>query len=377
MLASRVGKLKAARTLLPKRNAYEPRKHAFCSRVSTPLMAWGLVLDALVRLGAALAPVATYLPQFYVIKRGGKEGFAPFVCLFTLVAAELRIASWAGSHERDLAALVATTLGGVMQLLLLDAVVSVKRKKGTVTGRFNQGVGGPRYGATSRKLAGEVRAVVRAWVSGDGALAGERLRALRATFWAWDELAPYVEVVVVLALYIGAATVCFHRLPHFNDAVYACGEAFRAAAGLPQVVRTHRRGDAAGLSLVMVGCWLAADAGRFFGPAVGLGRVAAGFRCAVDAAVLAQIAAHGAFGRRLRGALCGGGDEPDDKAASWCTSLRARLGGLRRHRGVYAPVPKEDAAAPDDAAAPEEIPTINPSFKAKSFAHSMASSEAI
>ena len=64
------------------------------------------------RIGRATAPVATYLPQYYLLQKTGKDGFAPATCLAALLARTLSIAAWAnGAHPRDASAPAGGALG--------------------------------------------------------------------------------------------------------------------------------------------------------------------------------------------------------------------------------------------------------------------------
>ena len=120
-----------------------------------------------------------------------------------------------------------------MQLLLLDAVVQAKRKK---AGRLAQK---KRYGATTRQLGREVRSVIRAACRDrDRELATERFRKLWKAFWAWDELGPYVEVVVVFALYLIAAS-CLLRFRWWRALLVTAAAAADAAAPVPQIAVSY------------------------------------------------------------------------------------------------------------------------------------------
>ena len=190
------------------------------------------------RVLRATYPFATYLPQYYLLQKTSKEGFAPATCLAALLARTLSIAAWAnGAHPRDASAPAGGALGILIQLLLLDAVVQAKRKK---AGRLAQK---KRYGATTRQLGREVRAVLRAACRDrDRELAAERFRKLWKAFWAWDELGPYVEVVVVFALYLVAAS-CLLRFRWWRALLVTAAAAADAAAPVPQIVRIIRRRD--------------------------------------------------------------------------------------------------------------------------------------
>ena len=132
------------------------------------------------RVLRATYPFATYLPQYYLLQKTSKEGFAPATCLAALLARTLSIAAWAnGAQPRDASAPAGGALGILIQLLLLDAVVQAKRKK---AGRLAQK---KRYGATTRQLGREVRSVIRAACrDSDRQLAAERFRKLWKAFWA-------------------------------------------------------------------------------------------------------------------------------------------------------------------------------------------------
>ena len=47
------------------------------------------------RVLRATYPFATYLPQYYLLQKTSKEGFAPATCLAALLARTLSIAAWA------------------------------------------------------------------------------------------------------------------------------------------------------------------------------------------------------------------------------------------------------------------------------------------
>ena len=82
------------------------------------------------RVLRATYPFATYLPQYYLLQKTSKEGFAPATCLAALLARTLSIAAWAnGAHPRDASAPAGGALGILVQLLLLDAVVQANARR--------------------------------------------------------------------------------------------------------------------------------------------------------------------------------------------------------------------------------------------------------
>lgn len=311
-------------------------------------------------------PVLTYLPQYHLLRKKGKEGFSSFTCLFLLLSSALRVAYWVGAHVRDGSALVAWVFTGVMQLLLLDAIVCVKRKKGTVPGRFNQSVSGPRYGSTTKALGTEVRAVAKALAAKDYGRAGELFRKLKASFWAWDELAPYVEVVVVFSLGLFALCVMLLRYDFFRNALGFVGAVCEAGATLPQLRKNSTRRDTQGLSVVMVFCWLATDSDKFHRASLHRARACAAVQIACDLAIIAQIARYSAYGHATVSALSGGDDDDPDQLTLFQT-LRLKL---KRQKRSYAALPTEapkdpkkkhkDEGSPNAKQQPPQTPPPDP-----------------
>ena len=193
------------------------------------------------RVGWAALPWVTYVPQVRRLKRSAKEGFEGLTCLVVVLAACLRVAHWERAHLRDGSALAHAVGAGVVQLVLLDAIVVARRKKGGPRARGDDDA--RRYGwSTTKALGREVRAVVRALVVDRDVARARELRAeLGRTFWAWDELAPYVEVVVVFSLSLAALSVCFIRSAAYARALGGAAAAVEAARGAPQLRRNARR----------------------------------------------------------------------------------------------------------------------------------------
>ena len=277
------------------------------------------------RIARATSPFATYLPQYYLLQKTGKEGFAPATCLAALLARTLSIAAWAnGAHPRDASAPAGGALGILVQLLLLDAVVQAKRKKGG-SGQKK------RYGATTRQLGREVRAVLRAACRDrDRNLAAERFRKLWKPFWAWDELGPYVEVVVVFALYLVAAS-CLLRFRWWRVLLVTAAATCDMAAPVPQIVRILRRRDAAGVSAFTV---LLRLAGGVVGARVGARPRFSVVQAGLDACLCVQLAWYSPPLTRVRGVV---------SAALEPLAALARRGAQRlrayRRRSSYARVP--------------------------------------
>ena len=278
------------------------------------------------RIVRATYPFVSYLPQYYLLQKTSKEGFAPATCLAALLARTLSIAAWAnGAHPRDASAPAGGALGILVQLLLLDAVVQAKRKK---AGRLAQK---KRYGATTRQLGREVRSVIRAACRDrDRELAAERFRKLWKAFWAWDELGPYVEVVVVFALYLIAAS-CLLRFRWWRALLVTAAAAADAAAPVPQIVRIIRRRDAAGVSAFTI---LLRLAGGVVGARVGARPRFSVLQAGLDACLCVQLAWYSPPLTRVRGVI---------SAALEPLAALARRGAQRlrayRRRSSYARVP--------------------------------------
>ena len=248
------------------------------------------------RVLRATYPFVSYLPQYYLLQKTSKEGFAPATCLAALLARTLSIAAWAnGAHPRDASAPAGGALGILVQLLLLDAVVQAKRKK---AGRLAQK---KRYGATTRQLGREVRAVIRAACRDrDRELAAERFRKLWKAFWAWDELGPYVEVVVVFALYLIAASCVLNRFRWWRALLVTAAAAADAAAPVPQIVRIIRRRDAAGVSAFTI---LLRLAGGVVGARLGARPRFSVLQAGLDACLCVQLAWYSPPLTRVRGVI--------------------------------------------------------------------------
>mmetsp|Transcript_11499 Transcript_11499/g.36544 ORF Transcript_11499/g.36544 Transcript_11499/m.36544 type:complete len:427 (-) Transcript_11499:68-1348(-) len=297
------------------------------------------------RVTYALYPVATYLPQFYEVKRSGKEGFSSATCLVVLALSVLRVAYWVVRRVREWSYMVYSITLTLMQFYLLEAILSARRKKQTavppLSARSHQRTGRAEYGATSAALASNVKKLVKAWLRSDREGAGALWRKLRRSFWAWDELPPYVEVVVVMSLGVAVGSVAALRVASrdgYARFVGTCVAACDVLVAAPQLRLNCLRRDTAGLSTLMVAAWLARDLVLFLNQRLAsrqneqLGAVDVGagtwhrqlvasprtclalFRVAADALVLAQIAV---FAYRPRT------DEPADRRRAACC-LRPR-----------------------------------------------------
>lgn len=285
------------------------------------------------RVVRATYPFLTYLPQYYLLQKTSKDGFAPATCLAELLARTLAVGAWANrSGPHNASAPVGGVLGVFAQLLLLDAVVQARRKK---SGRgITQPTHRPRYGATTRQLGREVRAVFRAAVRDrDKALALERFKKLRVAFWAWDELGPYVEVLVVFSLYLVGASFLLGTFRWFGSLLMTAAAVMDAISPAPQLIRTFRRRDAAGVSALTVGLRFI---GGVFGFAYGARPKLSAARAFLDALVVALVAWHSPPVARVRAA---------------CALLLDPVYGLVRRgclwahrRRAYARVPTEGEA---------------------------------
>ena len=287
------------------------------------------------RILRATYPFATYLPQYYLLQKTSKEGFAPATCLAALLARTLSIAAWAnGAHPRDASAPAGGALGILVQLLLLDAVVQAKRKK---AGRLAQK---KRYGATTRQLGREVRAVIRAACRDrDRELATERFRKLWKAFWAWDELGPYVEVVVVFALYLIAASCVLNRFRWWRTLLVTAAAAADAAAPVPQIVRIIRRRDAAGVSAFTI---LLRLAGGVVGARVGARPRFSVLQAGLDACLCVQLAWYSPPLTRVRGVI----SAALEPLAALARRGAQRLRAYRRRSYARVPTGEGPPAAP-------------------------------
>ncbi|KAJ1449152.1 hypothetical protein M885DRAFT_536827 [Pelagophyceae sp. CCMP2097] len=308
--------------------------------------------DRLLHIGLRLCytctPVALYVPQFYHLKRSAKDGFASATCLVLLVSSVFRIVYWAGRDVRDASFLAYSIVTTVMQLLLLDAVVSTRRKKQAASARRVSG-GASAAGAvsldSSRALATTMRALAAAVLAGDAPAARDRWRTVASTFWNWDELGPYVEVVVVFALAVAAISVCSLRYAWYHRAIGWLGAVAEAAVGLPQIFENVRRGDASGLAPLMVCGWLGGDVLKYvyYTSVVSLQPFArlTLAQIAGDATLLLQILRYSATCKRcLSGGLFAAAapekaDEPaDDHAVKAAKAEAASTWAARAKRGA-------------------------------------------
>ncbi|KAJ8608686.1 hypothetical protein CTAYLR_009406 [Chrysophaeum taylorii] len=260
------------------------------------------------RVTYAFYPVATYMPQLYEVKRSGKDGFSSTTCLVVVLLSVLRVAFWIIRRVREWSYLVYSITLLLMQFYLLDAVISARRKKQAVPRR---------HGTTSAALASNLKKLFRTWIRGNREAVSALWRTLRLSFWAWDDLAPYVEVVVVASLFVVAVSASALRLFATRDAysrfVGTCVAVCDVLVAAPQLRKNCVRGDTAGLSTLMVVAWFARDVlfllnrrvasrqneqlgaldeGKWRAQVVSSPRIGlAVLRVAADALLLAQIAA--------------------------------------------------------------------------------------
>lgn len=222
-------------------------------------------METLTKVAYVVSPVITYLPQFY--EKG--EGFSSTTCLILLILSVFRVAFWVCRRVREWSYLVYSITLPLMQFILLDRVKGRRPREKVV------------------------KALLR----------GERPQS----FWAWNELPPYVEVVVVVAL--GVAAVSAAGVHFFRDAyslfLASAVALIDAVVGVPQLRKNWLRRDARGVSKIMVLAWLARDFILLFRYELKFDKSWQGlavFRLVVDAVVFAQIAFYSADSslRKLR-----------------------------------------------------------------------------
>lgn len=213
-----------------------------------------LFVRAATRVLYALSPVATYTPQFYEMKSSGKEGFSSATCLVVLALSVVRVAFWIVRRVREWSFLVYSIMLTLMQFYLLEAIISSRNKKGEVSPRRR------RVSGSAAALGSNVKKLARAWWNGgdDQAL----WRKLRKSFWAWDELSPYVEVVVVMSIGVALVSVAALRLvsrDSYSWFLGTCVALCDVLVAVPQLRMNCVRKDTSGLSTLMVFAWFSRD----------------------------------------------------------------------------------------------------------------------
>lgn len=217
------------------------------------------IMETVLRILYAAYPVATYVPQFYQ----SSEGFSSATCLVVLILSVLRVAFWVCRRVREWSYLVYSITQTLMQFFLLDALIQKRGRR-----------------RSTRRL---LKALLR----------GERSKLL--PFWAWDDLPPYVEVVVVVSLLVAAVSAAALRLgvrDAYSEFLGTCVACVDALVGVPQLRTNCVRRDSRGVSTMMVVAWLIRDLillmsklflfdKSWFGLAI--------LRCGVDGIVFAQI----------------------------------------------------------------------------------------
>lgn len=199
------------------------------------------------------------------MKRSGKEGFSSATCLVVLALSVLRVAFWVVRRVRDWSYMVYSIMLTLMQFYLLEAIISARRKKqaaGALASRPSWTRRGDYYGATSAALARNLKKLVTAWLQGDREGAAALWRRLRLSFWAWDELPPYVEVVVVMSLHVTVISVAALRVVSrdaYSRFIGTCVAACDVLVAAPQLQMNCARQDTTGLSTLTVAAWFARD----------------------------------------------------------------------------------------------------------------------
>lgn len=211
------------------------------------------VVELLTDAAFALSPLAAYLPQYFTIRRTKSDGFSPLVCFVLLVAHTLRAVYWLGRRFK-LALLVQSFVVIGVQLLLLHAIVSVKRGK-----------------------AKDLKVNVFD----------------RTQFWQWPRFEPYLAWYSLFTLLVLLAFGAFRFSPFMVETIGTLGCAFEASLAVPQIVKNFRTKATTGLSLTMVLCWLGGDLaklGFLIAHETPWAFVASGVaQVATDAVVLLQI----------------------------------------------------------------------------------------
>ncbi|KAJ8608679.1 hypothetical protein CTAYLR_009407 [Chrysophaeum taylorii] len=280
------------------------------------------------------------MPQLYEVKRSGKDGFSSTTCLVVVLLSVLRVAFWIIRRVREWSYLVYSITLLLMQFYLLDAVISARRKKQAVPRR---------HGTTSAALASNLKAVPT-WIRGNREAVSALWRTLRLSFWAWDDLAPYVEVVVAFA-----------TRDAYSRFVGTCVAVCDVLVAAPQLRKNCVRGDTAGLSTLMVVAWFARDVlfllnrrvasrqneqlgaldeGKWRAQVVSSPRIGlAVLRVAADALLLAQIAAFSSanFVRAAIAAARRGDTSPDHHRRRCLRHFRAASSSKKHFSAFCAP----------------------------------------
>ena len=265
------------------------------------------------------------------------------------------MAFYVGRHLRDGYFLAYSVLTTLMQLFLLDAIVSARRKKyssrgGPISWKVHH------HGESPQSvLAAAVRKAVWAFASGDAARGRTLVAALCTSFWGWDELKPYVEVLIVFITTVLAFSFFLARYDAYNVALGFLGALAEALVGIPQIRENYRRRGTDGLSPLMMIFWLGGDALKYAyykNAALRTFTRLTLAQIACDATLLAQIAIYSApcqgclAGCDASAAVSNNGDVGSlERTPATATFPQEPLSSTARFHCQTTPRPAQEAAA--------------------------------
>mmetsp|Transcript_23359 Transcript_23359/g.30500 ORF Transcript_23359/g.30500 Transcript_23359/m.30500 type:complete len:237 (+) Transcript_23359:109-819(+) len=173
----------------------------------------------------ALAPTVGYFPQWWLIRQTGSEGFSPNVCLLLLLANITRVFFWFGQRF-DSTLLYQALVMIFVQLLLLEAIVSVKQKA-----------------RSTQNIQNRQEDSVWDW----------------SKFWKWCDFTPYIQSLTLFSGFLSAVTIIFKSNQTYSHLIGSAAVAMESVISLPQLCQNYIKKNTAGLSLMMVMGWVMGD----------------------------------------------------------------------------------------------------------------------
>lgn len=182
-------------------------------------MAAGLAVDAFMVAGVAWP----YIPQMRaMLAAKDASAFSLLTSLVVVVSGTLRVAYWVG--ERFEAALLVQAVVAVLtQLVMVAVVVHIKQATGKA--------GVARFTDLSP-----------------------------ATFWAWRDLASYLQFEGALVAVLACGQLVAGGLGWYSPTLGALALGIEALLPVPQMLTIFKTRNTGGVSTVMIGAWVAGDA---------------------------------------------------------------------------------------------------------------------
>ncbi|XP_021962978.2 solute carrier family 66 member 2 [Folsomia candida] len=175
--------------------------------------------------------VLPYIPQYLDIARGDASGFSTLVCLVLVLANTLRIVYWFG-HSFDDALLVQSVIMLLTMFIMLDLCVRVERlRRRSLSLPITERV------FTDFKLE---------------------------DFWAWTNLASYIQVTILIATIASATIFIFLDNSIVVEGIGYAALLTESCLALPQFLKNQRNRSTQGMNVLMVLMWALGDAFKEF-----------------------------------------------------------------------------------------------------------------